>query len=232
MCFLSTELSFSHSYRSRHNLVKVGDQISRNIGDLGASVASGASSIATTIKTDKGIIRFVRANWGRLLSYTVAWGIIFAGVGLMYGFKATAIPLSIGMGCGSAFGVLLGILSVTVFDSLAKEKGNNTLWCLINKGFNSLDSNGTRAILVSVCVTVVMAASVVFPYVLGIIFGIIVGNHLATKISYNVKVSLGHKVEGHLDLGMNLKDPQVQATQLKELSTRIAELERHIKATS
>lgn len=184
---------------------------------------------AKFFKTDEGIVRFVKNNWKRLFLYTLAWAIIVSGMGMMYGFKVTAIPLTIGIGCGAAFGVLTGILTACVFDK-KNSRPTNTLWGFLNRAFNSLDANGTRAIVVSVCVTVVLAAAVVFPYALGAIFGIIIGNHLATKISFNVKKSLHYEIHGYLEMGSNSKDPDVLAQRVKTLQATLDQLRVDVNA--
>ncbi|MCB1084447.1 MAG: hypothetical protein KDK61_09070 [Simkania sp.] len=124
---------------------------------------------------------FIQNNWRSLILFIVAGGVIIGGVGLMYGFEAVSLPLVIGFGCGLPIASLSGIIVTKWIDPEGKIE-NNTLWQLINAGLNKLPANGARPIVISVAVTVILAASAVFPLVMGIGFGILIGNHVATKI--------------------------------------------------
>lgn len=184
------------------------------------------------IATDEGIVRFIKKNWSQLITYAIAWSVIVSGVGLIYGFQATAIPLMIGLGCGVAFGMLLGILTVSVWDRSNRWDGQNTIWNFLNEKLSSLD-NGTRAIVISVCVTVVLAVTVVFPYVAGGVLGIIIGNHLTTKIGYNIKKSYYSTQDfGYLDLGPNPKSPHSLEERAKKLKGMMLQLEEDIQKYS
>ncbi|HEY4832119.1 MAG TPA: hypothetical protein VIH61_06115, partial [Waddliaceae bacterium] len=132
----------------------------------------------TLVSAAEKIINFVKNNWQPLVAYLFAWGVIITCTGLMYGFEGVALPLTIGLGCGLLFGIITGILTVKVpFD----ETGQTTLWNLLNEGIERLDANATRPIVLAVAVTVALAAAVAFPYVMGAVFGIFIGNQLATK---------------------------------------------------
>ena len=143
-------------------------------GQLMGIVAYAADSVFSPIaetcqKSAEKTIGFIKDNWRQLVAYV--------STGLMYGFQTVALPLTIGFACGIAFGLITGILTVKVFD----PKGKITLWNLLNQGIEKLDPNGTRQIVLAVAITVLLAASVVFPYVMGALLGIFVGNQLATK---------------------------------------------------
>lgn len=158
---------------------------------------AGLQITSVCLKTINKTINFIRDSWKQLLAYIFAWGVVIACTGLMYGFHAVAFPFAIGMGCGFIFGGITGILTVTVFDDKKKKDFGienqvvsdvrnktvkiNTLWDLLNHGIEQLDPNGTRQIFLAVAVTVILAASVVFPYVIGALFGIFIGNQLVTK---------------------------------------------------
>ena len=155
-------------------------------GKVGQATLKGITPIGTTIAsaTSKTAL-FIKRNWQQLLAYIFAWGFIVTCTGLMYGFEAVALPLTIGLGCGFGFGVITGILMVKVFDPDNKKfPGKNTLWDLLNLGIGKLDPNGTRQIVLAVAVTVMLAAAIVFPYVIGAVFGVFIGNQLATKAGH------------------------------------------------
>lgn len=136
--------------------------------------------------TAKAVGNFFLANKGQLIGYVVAMGIIVCGVGLLYGWKATAVPLSIGMGCGLGFGMLTGVATGLFIDKTNKYP-RNTIWGWMNHGLTILDGNGTRAIVVTVCVAVICATMVVFPHFAGAAIAIPVGNIVLTKLFYNGK---------------------------------------------
>lgn len=161
-------------------------KIPANLGQadqvLGTSLglfAYGLWPIVQALETAVGkTAAFVANNWKQLIGYIFAWGVIITCTGLLYGFQAVALPLTIGLGCGAAFGVIAGILSVNSFD----PQGKYTLWNLLNQGIDGLDQNGTRQIVLAVAVTVLLAASVVFPYVMGAVFGLFIALQVAVKI--------------------------------------------------
>jgi hypothetical protein len=137
------------------------------LAPIGSACASAAEKTVT----------FIKNNWRPLVAYIFAWGLIITCTGLMYGFEAVALPLTIGLACGLVFGIITGILTVKVFD----PSGEVTIWNFLNQGIERLDPNGTRQIVLAVAITVLLAAAVVFPYVIGAVMGIILGNQLATK---------------------------------------------------
>lgn len=129
------------------------------------------------------IVLFIKNNWKQIIAFVLAWAVIIAGMGLMYGFSNVAWPLATGLGFGMGFGIIMGIVVAKCVKPSEEWKNKCTLWALINSGFNMLDPNGTRMLVLSVAITVVLAASVVFPTSCGVILGFIVGNHLATTIA-------------------------------------------------
>jgi len=152
------------------------------IGQLMGVIAYGEEALLAPImipcaSAAEKTISFVKNNWRPLVAYLFAWGIIITCTGLMYGFEAVALPLTIGLACGLVFGIITGILTVKVFD----PSGQLTIWNLLNQGIERLDPNGTRQIVLAVAVTVLLAAAVVFPYIIGAVLGHILGNQLATK---------------------------------------------------
>lgn len=133
--------------------------------------------------------RYIKTYWTTILALGIAWGIIIAGIGAMYGFNATALPFTMGMGIGFGVGIMTGILTVKILDpknSHVNKEGwaHNTLWDLINAGLYQLDPNGTRMILLSVVVTVLLWAASFLPTPVGLLFGLLMGNKLATGIGY------------------------------------------------
>ncbi len=156
-----------------------------NVSDSAKQPSSPPIS-ARLLNTGKAVGNFFLANKGQLIGYVVAMGIIVCGVGLLYGWKATAVPLSIGMGCGLGFGMLTGVATGLFIDKTNKYP-RNTIWGWMNHGLTILDGNGTRAIVVTVGVAVICATMVVFPHFAGAAITIPVGNIVLTKLFYNAK---------------------------------------------
>ncbi|MCH9628149.1 MAG: hypothetical protein S4CHLAM2_18040 [Chlamydiales bacterium] len=157
-------------------ILGVNNAIENGVGLVINKSHSYASS--ATAKT----VRFVRENYVQIFAYILAWGVIVACSGTLYGFEAVALPLTIGFGCGLGVGGIIGILMTTAIDPRNKWRGYNTGWDLINSGVEKLDPHGTRQIVLAISVTVLLAACVIFPYALGAVFGILVGNQVATKV--------------------------------------------------
>jgi hypothetical protein len=185
------------------------------LGQFGGLMAYGLEVTFTPIGkacyiAAEKTVTFVKNNWKPLMAYIFAWMVIITCTGLMYGFKAVALPLTIGLGCGLIFGVITGILAVEVFD----PEGKITLWNLLNQVIEKLDPNGTRQIVLSVAVTVLLAASIVFPYVMGAVFGIFAGNQMATKAGS----------------GQNLgKEPSKNDLEKEKLKTDISSMQKTIE---
>ena len=117
-----------------------------------------------------------KGNWQPLFFSAVALTVIIGGIGLMYGFETVAFPFSQGLAGGLVIGVFTGAV-VILIDPKGKLKPN-TIWDATNMFINKLPPNGLRPILLSVAVTVILAAIVVFPPGMGCVLGIIMGNHL------------------------------------------------------
>lgn len=157
------------------------------------------------------VCRFIKHNWHKLLVFCVAWGIVVAGVGLMYGFKHASLPLLKGFGYGLAFGVLTGIVTVKI-DKDDKYKNNNTFWSMINGAINTLDF-GTRGMVISVSGTVIAASTVIFPVAAGAAMATVIANHFTTKIGQD------------LDLGGSLQTKAAQIeSKLTDLNDEIIKL--------
>lgn len=162
----------------------------QKVGVLWAAAGSGCYMVSASAgKSMKAVTtrvqRFVRENWKTVMLYVFAWGVIVGFSGFLYGFKAVALPLTIGMGAGFVVGGLAGVLTTTIFDPLDKYNGKNSAWDVINMGINKLDPNGTRQVVLGIAITVILAAAVIYPHALGAIFGVLVGNQLITKIGFN-----------------------------------------------
>lgn len=156
---------------------------------------------------------YIKENWGTILLLMSAWGIIIAGIGAMHGFKATALPLTLGLGCGFGFGILTGLLTVHVLDPRNDHHRMNTLWDLLNSGFYKLEANGTRPILLSVAIAVVLWAAGIIPTAMGVIVGTIMGGLITARIGY---------------YGMDKPDPEVE--ELTEDPKKRAELLKQMQA--
>ncbi len=168
-------------------VIRAGSATESCILDANRAVENGvgwviSTSYSYTSSATAKTIRFVRENYKQIFAYILAWGVIVACSGTLYGFEAVALPLTIGFGCGLGVGGIIGILMTTTIDPRNKWRGYNTGWDLINSGVEKLDPHGTRQIVLAISVTVLLAASVIFPYALGAVFGILVGNQVVTKI--------------------------------------------------
>jgi sterol desaturase/sphingolipid hydroxylase (fatty acid hydroxylase superfamily) len=162
---------------------------------------------------------FVKKNWQQLIGYIVAWGVVVICTGLLYGFQAVALPLTIGLGGGIAFGCIAAILSLNSYD----PKGCRTPWNLLNRGIQGLDQNGTRQIVLAVSVTVLLAAAVVYPYVMGALFGIFIAWQVTAKIGTEQDLGPNPK-NAHLQqqlhtLREDLQQAQAKFNQLEQLVT-------------
>lgn len=157
---------------------------------LGSSLKNGVCHIASPfVETAARLVRYIKQYWTTILALGIAWGIIVAGIGAMYGFNATALPFTIGISIGFGVGLMTGLLTVKVLDPKnqhVNEEGwaYNTLWDLINAGLYQLDPNGTRMILLSVVVTVLLWAASYLPTPIGLLFGLLMGNKLATGAGF------------------------------------------------
>ncbi len=177
-------------------------------------IAWGITPVVATLGSAFGkTATFVKNNWRQLVGYLLTWGVIISCTGLLYGFKAVALPLTIGLGFGAAFGLIAGLLSVNSFD----PEGKYTLWNILNQGIEGLDQNGTKQIVLAVAVTVLLAASVVFPYVMGAVFGLFIALQVAVKIGSGQ--NLGHDPEKE----ENQRD--VLQRGIEEMKTKLAQLE-------
>lgn len=159
---------------------------------------------------------FIKNNWQPLIAYLVAWGTIISCTGLMYGFQAVALPLSIGLGLGLAFGLIAGTLTVCI-----RPSGELSLWNFLNHGIERLDPNGTRQIVLAVAVTVLLAAAVVFPYVIGAIIGIVVGHQVATKIGSGKNLGTDpEKIKASFKQKMDTMQQQIDKMQNEIISIK------------
>lgn len=140
----------------------------------GSAMKKGALHVGTYIKN----------NWQKLTLYLVAWALIILASGALWGFKRTALPLTIGISAGLGFGLLTAILTAKVFDPKNKAAGKNTVWSLFFHKYNSLEFV-TRQIMLSVVTTVFLALCMKFPHTGGAVAGLIMGNHLFTYMLLN-----------------------------------------------
>lgn len=163
---------------------------------IGKHVNEVAKRISLYLKGDKDT-----NNVKSLFFYIAAWGAIAVGFGLLHGFQATALPLTIGMAGGCALGIVVGIITVKSVpfteDNIKRidpkeleEKGiqphidKYSLWGLTTIWLDSLDANGTKMIIQTVLVTVLMTFTPIFPVPAGVLIGGICGNFIAIQIVY------------------------------------------------
>lgn len=191
-------------------------------------LGEGIGFVATTLGINllsaaRLTIHFIRENWEYILAHLVAWAVVIICSGIIYGFEAVALPLIIGLGCGLAFGGITGILTVKIFDDNDSAQGRNTAWDALNHYLlHRLPSAGVKTILLSLSVTVLLAAAVVYPYALGAIFGLVVGNHAITIIGFGRNLT-------HLNREEQIQSLHLQAqelnNQVQNILQRINELE-------
>jgi hypothetical protein len=186
----------------------------------GVIAAGEAIGSALSAAVDK-IVTFVSNNWENLIKYTLAWGVIIACTGFLYGFEDVSLPLTIGMAGGAGLGILVGIASVNSYD----PEGKYTLWNILNNGIKSLDENGTRQIILSVAVTVLLAASVVFPYVMGSLFGLLIALQITVKTCTNQNLGRDPKkiISAHAKLQEEFTKLGTQFTAFKERMDALSE---------
>lgn len=130
---------------------------------------------------------FLQQNWHIILLYILIWTIIIVCYGAMYGFETVGLPLAIGLGVGFGIGIISGIVVALTIDKKNKWAGKNTLWSLVTHYMWDLDEYGTRQILIATIITVVSAAFTASPYAIGGIIGLLLGNHILTKICYHLR---------------------------------------------
>ena len=103
----SVELTHS---ASQYCVKKCGDRVVKALNHTEESALSMAAGIT------KGAMKvgsFIHQNWKTLVIYAVAWGLIIVSSGILYGFKSTALPLTIGMSAGMGFGLLTSLILIT-----------------------------------------------------------------------------------------------------------------------
>ena len=145
------------------------------------------NSLSHVSKIAAKIGLFLQQKWKTLLLYIFIWTIIIVSYGAMYGFGTVGLPLCIGLGVGFGIGIISGIVIALKIDKTNKWAGKNTLWNLVTHYMWDLDEYGTRQILIATIITVVSAAFTASPYAIGTIIGILLGNHILTKICYHLR---------------------------------------------
>jgi len=133
-----------------------------------------AHSISSSFTKSTGRVgTYVSEHWETLVIYTVAWALIIVSSGILYGFKRTALPLTIGMSAGLGFGFVTALLTTKVFES------NETAVSWFAKKSLHVDPT-TKQIGLTIMVAVYLAACIKFPHATGGITGAVIGNHLFT----------------------------------------------------
>lgn len=177
-CFSDCTAFFQNAYIS----LQAGFQACSLNFEADASSAASPDRWGSLRTEANRVANYIENEWWKVLLYAIAWGVIIGGYGGLYGFDAVAYPLAIGMAGGFGVGIISGILTVTLFDPKQEATGRNTLWDLLNLGLIGLDEYGTRQIIMTVAVSVLLAAATVFPYAVGGLMGAVIGNQFATKI--------------------------------------------------
>ncbi len=163
------------------------------------------------------LTNYLIENWESLVFFVIALTVIISGTGLMYGFKAVALPLLYGMGGGLVIGGITGLITVFWIDPQGEIKPN-TFWGLTNTYLNKLNPNGIRPIVIAIAVPVILAVTVVTPAPMGIGFGFIIGNHVVTAIGHQKELSLNEdKATNH-------------PVTIEELQRKVDDLERQVQS--
>jgi hypothetical protein len=166
--------------------LRINDLFNLAVSACGYALYAASAWVSRNVATAAAhTARFVKNNWKQTIGYILAWSVVIVCSGALYGFQAVALPLTIGFAVGLGIGGITGMLTNKIFDPQDQYRGKNTIWDLLNFGIEQLDPNGTRQIVTAISVTVLLAASVIFPYALGGIFGLLVGNQVITKIGFN-----------------------------------------------
>ncbi|MEZ5315643.1 MAG: hypothetical protein R3E91_05505 [Chlamydiales bacterium] len=152
----------------------------------------------------RAVVRFIKKNWKQIIGYLLAWSFIIISTGALYGFQAVARPLTIGFSIGIGVGCCGAVLATQVFCHDDPQKSlKYTPWNILNNGIKRLDENATRQVLLTVAVTVFLVACVTFPYVLGGLIGVFIGNQVLTKII--CKQNLGPDPKERIDSRKNIQ---------------------------
>lgn len=173
-------------------VLKIHDTIGTGVGCLVYGTEKAGEKIYDEVKpVAVKVGEFVQKNWPKLVAYTIAWGVVITCSGLLYGFQAVALPLTIGLACGFGAGTL-GAILLKITDPQNK-RSEWTLWSGLNKGFSHIHDEGTRYLVQGVVFYVILAMCSIYPYAAGAILGVFVGNQLINKIVYSV-----HGIERNL----------------------------------
>ncbi len=130
--------------------------------------------------------------WPTIVLFVLAWAVVVVGIGITgmgtYSFSATTLSLTIGLGCGCGAGVLAGIFTHRFL--LHKEpyetddQSWHSLWGVISEGIWKLDPISVRPLVIAVAVSVILGVALPFPTAVGVVCGLLIGNHLAICIGH------------------------------------------------
>jgi len=169
----------------------------------------------------------------------LAWSAILIFCGTLYGFKAVALPMVIGMGPGTLGGILLGVLAaktlkppemplppqlgedppiIDVEDPSTKETVYAKLQSLQTK-FNDLPY-WTRTLLIAIAASAHLAACAALPYAAGAFSGSILG----FMFSYNALQPMA--LENNNDATTAV--PQFSPAGLQAVSDKLEALRLHV----
>lgn len=138
-------------------------------------------------------VGYVKYYWPNLVLFAAAWAVVVVGIGVTgmgtYDFSATALSLTIGLGAGLAAGILTGIFTHKLIlhknqKYTEDEQSWHSLWGVINNAVWKLPEYSVRPLVVAVAVSVIIGVSVTFPTAIGVVIGLLIGNHLAVRIGY------------------------------------------------
>jgi hypothetical protein len=154
----------------------------RAVVDMAHITESSAYNIGSCLSEGSGRVgAYIKEHWKTLIIYTVVWALIIVSSGILYGFKRTALPLTIGMSAGVGFGLITALLTTKVFDPHNKHSGRNTAVGWFSHHSIKVDPT-TKQIALTILVAVYLAACIKFPHATGALSGAVIGNHLFVQL--------------------------------------------------
>lgn len=150
------------------NMAHVTEASARGIG---SALYEGSGRVGT----------YIKEHWKTLVIYSVVWALIIVSSGILYGFKRTALPLTIGISAGLGFGLVTALLTTKIFDPHNKHQGRNTAVGWFKHHSVKVDPT-TKQIALTILVAVYLAACIKFPHATGALTGAVIGNHLFVEL--------------------------------------------------
>lgn len=142
---------------------------------------------------------YMRRNWIRLTAISVAWAVIILGTGILYGFQGdgsllgglefTAKPLAIGFASGLGFGILTGIMTKLAYKYNDNPEEGKTIAEVLQYDWLGRLGMTTQMLIITISISIALAAIPVIPVPMGVVFGTVVGNYLSTKFAFDADLT-------------------------------------------